>query len=145
MDLDTLYLLVTEAIVRADALTDLDAPGALPAHLDVSLLEERIAEVLPASNPEGVVTRRGAVRAALVGRDPRRASTLAKRFGSDPELDDDIRNELNQMLLEAPPWVAEERQALASRFPWAEDRYGIDEISRLAEALIAQAEPLPIG
>src|SRR4029078_3347142 len=79
MTLDFLYPLITEAIRRAETLEDLRGPGARSAHLDVALLEEEIAEVLPASDPEGALARRGAVRAALAAREIARAQQLAAR------------------------------------------------------------------
>ncbi len=80
MSIETLYPLVTEAIRRAEALEDLGDPQAPAAQLEVSLLEERIAETLPASDPEGALARRGAVRAALAAKDLNRARRLTARF-----------------------------------------------------------------
>lgn len=98
VSLDSLYLLVTEAIQRAEVLEDLGAPGAAAAHLDVSLIEERIAGMLLASSVEGALARRGAVRAALSAGDRRRAENLIDRFGADPDADDDLRTQMGQIL-----------------------------------------------
>ncbi len=73
MNLETLYPLVTEAIRRAEVLDELGAPGAQHAYLDVSLLEERIANLLPVSDAEGAIARRGAVSAAIAAHEFRRA------------------------------------------------------------------------
>ena len=86
--IELLYPLITEAIRRAETLEDLRAPGAHSAYLDVSLLEERITEFLPACDPEGALARRGAVRAALAcPRGARRyglgANRYRGRFGCD--------------------------------------------------------------
>ncbi|MGH9279930.1 MAG: hypothetical protein ACRD12_17755 [Acidimicrobiales bacterium] len=86
MDLDSLYLLVTDAILRAEALDDLGAPGAPDAYLDLSLIEERIALKLPASTPEGALARRGAVRAAVKAGDPLRAARLVESFSEEPDV-----------------------------------------------------------
>lgn len=98
MDLDLLYRLVTEAIQRADVLDDLRAPGAAEAHLDVSFLEERIADSLPASDPEGELARRGAVRAAGAAGDLKRAQDLVERFRADSDASDDLRQQLTDLL-----------------------------------------------
>jgi hypothetical protein len=92
--IEELYPLVTEAIRRAEVLEDLRAPGARPAYLDVSLLEERVAECLPASDPEGALARRGAVRAALSANEPVRARHLAEQYRAETGADDELRNEL---------------------------------------------------
>jgi len=101
MTAEQLYPLVTEAIRRAETLDDLKAPGTSAAYLDVSLLEEKISESLPASDPEGAIARRGAVRAALSARDLGRAKQLAERFLAEDEVDAELREELLQLSREA--------------------------------------------
>jgi len=96
--IDTLYPLVTEAILRADALEDLGAPGAAQAQLDVSRLEERIAELLPASDPEGAIARRGAVRAAAKAKDYARAKSLADQYLADPDVGHELRDQIATIL-----------------------------------------------
>jgi hypothetical protein len=86
MSIENLYPLVSEAIQRAETLEDLGAPGARSAHLDVSLLEEKIAELLPASDPEGALARRGAVRAAFAAGELTRARKLAEEFLAEAEI-----------------------------------------------------------
>lgn len=112
MDLNSLYLLVTDAILRADALSENGAPGAASAHLDVSLLEEKIAGFLPPSVPEGAIARRGAVRAAVNGGDVQRAHRLYDRYSNDPATADDLRIELLALLVAVPPNPAHEAQRL---------------------------------
>jgi hypothetical protein len=94
MNLEFLYPLVTEAIRRAEALEDLRAPGIPTAYSEVSLLEEKIAELLPASDPEGALARRGAVRAALAAREPGRAQQLAERFLAEADADAELHADL---------------------------------------------------
>lgn len=98
MDIEILYPLISEAIRRAEILEDLRAPGAQAAYLDVSILEEKVAEALPASDPEGALARRGAVRAALAGREPARAKQLTERFLAEPEADAELRADLFRLL-----------------------------------------------
>lgn len=138
MSIELLYPLVTEAIRRAETLEDLRAPGARAAYLDVSILEEKVAEVLPASDPEGAIARRGAVRAALAAKEPTRAQQLAERFLAEAGGDTELRTELRRLLEQS------ERTA-ADRFPKAAARFGIPEIRRLARALIQQGAPFPIS
>lgn len=97
MDIELLYPRITEAIRRAETLEDRGAPGARPAYLEVSRLEQKVAEILPASNPEGAVARRGAVRAALSAGEPARAQQLAKQFLSENDAEDELRAELRQL------------------------------------------------
>jgi hypothetical protein len=117
MDIEHLYPLVTEAIRRAEALEDLGAPGARSAHLDVSLLEEKIAAVLPASDPEGALARRGAVRAAVAAREVARARQLCERFlaeaGADPELRAELRELCLRQTAEEPARLRRRRTAPA--------------------------------
>jgi len=101
MSLEFLYPLITEAIRRAESLEDLGAPGALAARLDVSRLEERIAEILPPSNPEGALARRGAVRAALAARQVARAQQLAERYLAEAGADANSRAEILRLVEQA--------------------------------------------
>lgn len=145
MDLDSLYLLVSEAILKAEALTDLGAPGASVASIDVSLLEERIAELVPAGTAEGAVARRGAVRAAIAANERRRAGALVERFSREADMGDQLRDELRDILRETADAVAQRHRELEARYPWAAGRYGIESLARVNDALVHQAEPLPIG
>lgn len=144
MEIDSLYLLVTEAIVRAETLTDLGAPGAAAAHLDLSFLEEKIAGSLPASDPEGALARRGAVRAAVVAGHYGRAGNLGERFSSDPGATDQLRAELRELLRDSASGSQRQR-SVAKQYRWAAKLYGVDNIARVQEARLRQAEPLPIG
>ena len=117
MTIDT-YLLVSEAIRRADTLEELGAPGAADAHLDVSLLEERIASGMPASDPEGALARRGAIRAAGAANDWRRARELARRFLAEDDAGVELREQIETLLAEHPdarlsPVAEEQARAIA--------------------------------
>lgn len=138
MPLDVLYPLITEAIRRAETLEDLQAPGARSAYLDVSLLEEKVAEVLPASDPEGAIARRGAVRAALTARDLARAQRLAERFIAEAGDEAELSSELLELLKQA-------ERSVANRFPRVAARFGMREVRRLAQAFVQQGAPFPIG
>ena len=83
MSIESLYPLVSEAIRRAEQLEDLGAPEACSAYLEVSRIEERIAELLPASDAEGALARDSAVQAALAAGDQTRAEELAARFAAE--------------------------------------------------------------
>lgn len=142
MNLDDLYMLVTEAILRSDTLADLGAPGAAAAYLDVSRLEEEIAKLLAVSDPEGALARRGAVRAALKGGDHVRARSLTDRYLAEPDVTQDLRNDFRRVWDETEPVTTVDTEALAQRFPAAAERYGIDAIVALAKAKAAQPAPL---
>ena len=131
MTVDTLYLLVSEAIQRADTLEELGAPGAAAAHLDVSLLEERIAAGLPASNPEGALARRGAVRAAGAANDWRRARELAERFMADADAGAELREQLASLLADDldPPNLPVPQQQSQTKI---EARVGSERVRRRA-------------
>ncbi len=138
MSIDLLYPLITEAIRRAEMLADLGAPGARDAHLDVSHLEERIAELLPVSDPEGALARRGAVRAALAARDFGRVRVLTARFLKEAAKAPDLRRDLADLAKQA-------ESVQTARFPRATARYGLPEIQRLGRAFFQQGAPFPIG
>lgn len=86
MTVEQLYPLVTEAIIRAETLQELKAPGARSAFMDVSMLEAKIADLVPADDPEGLVARHGAVRAAVSAGDFDRAATLSIQYGLFPSV-----------------------------------------------------------
>lgn len=94
MTLDSLYPLVSEAIRRAEILDDLGAPGAEDAYADVSLIEERIAELVSPTDEEGALARRGAIRSAMSAGDMRRARSLAERFVSEEDSTPELRQQI---------------------------------------------------
>jgi hypothetical protein len=98
MSMDSLYERVTEAILRAERLEAEGPPfEANQAYLNVSFLEEEIAEALPPSDPEGGIARRGAVRAALTAGLPIRAKELADRYVAEAGVPPALAAELNEM------------------------------------------------
>jgi hypothetical protein len=101
MDIDTLYPRVTEAIRRAEALEDLKAPDARRAFAEVSRLEEQIASLLPQFEYEGVIARRGAVRAAIKAHEFGRARELATRFESEDGVDEALAADLAALKAQA--------------------------------------------
>lgn len=101
MTIDDLYPQVTEAILRAERLEDRDDPGMQTAYHEVSLIEEKIAELLPASDLEGAIARWGAVRAAVVAKDSARAQQLAERFLAEAGLPAQSRAEIRRLMAEA--------------------------------------------
>jgi hypothetical protein len=144
MDIETLYPLVTEAIRRAEVLEEIGASGTKDAYRDVSLLEERIAILLPTSDAEGVIARRGAVTAAISSQDYRRAETLAARFAAEAGLPAAAKAELTKMRAQASSAAARDDGAIAKRYPRASSRYGIEEILRFSREFRLQGAPLPI-
>jgi hypothetical protein len=77
---DSLHALVTTAIWRAERLEEDVGGSARLAWAVVSSLEEELAALLPASQPEGRIARRGAVRAAQKAGDHTRAQALAQLY-----------------------------------------------------------------
>ncbi len=101
VDIKTLYSLVTEAIRKSEVLAEINAPGARAAYLDVSLLEERIASLIPASEDEGAIARRGAVSAAIDAHEFTRAQELAAQFLGEDGIDSALRVNLADLQAEA--------------------------------------------
>lgn len=98
MQIELLYPKVTEAIARAEMLAG-TAPEAAPAaHLEVSLLEEQIARLLPVDDEEGAIARRGAVRAAVAAGDMPRARWLVEVYSTEPCTGEALKAELEGLL-----------------------------------------------
>lgn len=138
MDLDSLYLLVSEAIDRAEHMDAMGRPGAGSAHLDASLIEEEIARRLPADDVEGAIARRGAVRHSISAGDHRRAQQLAKRFSEEREASVQLRAELRELTSQADA-------AFARCYPRATARFDVSEIRRVARAFYEQGMPFPVA
>lgn len=138
MDLDSLYLLVTEAIERAEGLDDLGAPDARQAHLSVSLIEERIATLVPGSEIEGAVARRGAARHATAAGAYERAAELVARFLAEDAVGDELRRELTDL-------AASGDALIEARYPRVAARFGPAEIRRVAAAFYGQGMPFPVA
>lgn len=97
---ESLHSLVTAAIWRAEQLDELEISSAPLAWTEVSSLEERLAEILPASQPEGRIARRGAVRAALKAGDYSRAEALAQRYLAEENSPESLKVAISQILEE---------------------------------------------
>lgn len=98
MTIDDLYPQVTDAILRAERLEDRGDPGMQTAYHEVSLIEEKITELLPASDPEGALARCGAVRAALVAGNLTRAQQLSGRFLAEAGLPTETHAEIRRLI-----------------------------------------------
>jgi hypothetical protein len=97
METDELNTLVTEAIWRAEEL-DADDIAARQAWAEVSSIEEKLANALPASEPQGRIARRGAVQAALKAGDDVRAHALAARYLADEAAPESLKAALREIL-----------------------------------------------
>lgn len=93
MELEELYAKVSDAIEGARYARRRGGDEAKRANLEVSALEQQIAQLLPASDPEGVIARRSAVRTAILAGETDRAKELATRYSIDasPEFRDELR------------------------------------------------------
>ena len=122
---DSLNTLVTGAIWRAE---QLEAHGIRPtsqAWAEVSSLEEELAKVLPVSESEGRIARRGAVRAALKAGDYDRALGLAESYRAEEAAPKSLKTELRKIL-------EDDSQAIASRFRYAAKHHSLSEARDLA-------------
>ena len=128
MSADSLNALVSGAIWRAEQLEEQRISSAPLAWLEVSSLEEELAAALPASQTEGRIARRGAVRAALKAHDHSRAHALAQRYLAEKEAPKSLKAALCEML-------EEDARALAGRFHYAARHHAIDEARDLARRL----------
>ena len=108
MSTDLLNTLVTSAIWRAEQLEE-HGVGSASAWAEVSALEEKLAKALPASQPEGRIARRGAVRAALKAGDVARAQAMVERYVAEKEATPALRKALRQLL-------EDDARTLAERF-----------------------------
>jgi hypothetical protein len=96
METDELNTLVTEAIWRAEELEAGDI--ARQAWNEVSSLEEKLANALPASEPQGRIARRGAVQSALKAGDDVRAHALADSYLADEAAPESLNAALREIL-----------------------------------------------
>lgn len=108
MSTDSLNTLVTSAIWRAEQLDEQGVSSVL-AWAEVSSLEEELAKVIPASQPEGRIARRGAIRAALKAQDFERARNLTERYLAEKDATRTLKAALRQLL-------DDDARSLAERF-----------------------------
>lgn len=138
MTIDQIYPMLTEAILRAETYEDLGLPNVRWAYQQVSQLEEKVAELLPASNSQGALARRGAVRAALSAKDLPRAQQLAARFLAETGLGEESCAEIRRIVREA-------EGAAVARFPKVAAFFGFSELERRFRAWSLQPAPFPVG
>lgn len=138
MKIEVLYSLVSEAIHRAETLGELGAPGAREAFQGVSILEQQISELLPASDPEGALARWSSVRAAISAGNPQRARELLDRFLGEKNASKEARAELVKIRTQLD-------QAAAVRFPRISKSIGMPRIYQLAQDFAAQGAPFAIA
>lgn len=117
-DADSLYALVTGAIWRAERLDEEASGASFAAWEEVSRLEERLAAILPAVQPEGIIARRGAVRAAIKAGDVGRAQALVERFTAEEGAPSGLRRNLHQILLSGTRAAGEHAEADATITPF---------------------------
>jgi hypothetical protein len=129
METNGLNMLVTEAIWRAEELEALGIQSEL-AWKEVSSLEEKLAKLHPASEPEGQIARRGGVSAALEASDYARAQALADGYLAEENAPESLKAALREIL-------EEEAQAMAGRFQHASKQHGLREAQGLADRLRA--------
>lgn len=75
-DLNHLYLLVTNLILDAER----DKEPDPNKYLSLSLVESTIASLLPASSLEGMISREGAIMAAMIAKQPMRVIRLLAAY-----------------------------------------------------------------
>lgn len=106
--LDELYRRVTEAILGAESLeAEGRARDAALAYQEVSRLEEQIAGLLPADDPEGALARQGVVTAALDAGDVTRAIERARLYARADGLSPAFRAEIDALRREAEETLRE--------------------------------------
>ena len=125
METDTLNSLVSGAIWRAEQLEARGIASASQAWAEVSSLEGELSKLLPASESEGRIARRGAVRAALKARDYARAYTLTEDYSSEECAPRSLKAELNRI-------VQEDARTLSRRFRYAAKHHSMGEARDLA-------------
>ncbi len=125
MENDVLNTLVSGAIWRAEQLEAYGIRSASNAWAEVSSLEEEIAKGLAASEPEGRIARRGAVRAALKAGDHPRAYALAESYCGDDAAPRSLKSAVRKI-------VEDDAQEMASHFRFASKHYSLREAQDLA-------------
>ena len=116
MALAELYRAVTEAIFEAEASeAEGRARDAALAYQRVSRIEEQIAAILPASEPEGALARQGIVTAALSAGDVKRAVERARVYGAEGGLPAAFREQIDALRQQAEARLRELQGADAPR------------------------------
>ena len=125
MNVETLNALVTSAIWRAEQLEDDNIEAAARTWREVSDIEERLAQILPPSQNQGRIARRGAVRAALKANDCTRAARLADAYRTEKGVPQTLKASLREML-------EEDVRKVASRYPHAAKHHSVGEVRDVA-------------
>lgn len=136
-DIDTLNMLVTGAIWRAENLDELKIETAPLAWLEVSKLEENIANAISAKETEGRIARRGAVRAALKSKDTKRAYRLVEGYTAESGAPAALCSELKKML-------KADTEEMWKMFPFAAKHYQTSDAQSIAAQLSAYG-PFGLG
>lgn len=101
-EIDQLYGRVTTAILLAEKAEGRGNLGqAAAAYLEVSFFEEDIAKLLPASDPEGEIARRGALTAAMSAGQFVRAIELGKQYALDSAVSPALKQQLDSLRSDA--------------------------------------------
>lgn len=127
MAVDLLHTMVSSAIWRAEQLDELGRE-AVSSWLEVSRLEEELSTLLPATEPEGRIARRGAVRAALKAHDFIRAQNLVSRY-ADEGVSEPLRKEYREAL-------KANAKLLSDQFPHAAKHHRPTDVQRMASLLV---------
>lgn len=125
METDTLNSLVSGAIWRAEQLEAHGVGSASQAWAEVSSLEGELSKMLPASESEGRIARRGAVRAALKAGDYARAYALTECYSSEEDAPKSLKAELKKI-------VDEDARNMSRRFRYAGKHHSMREAQELA-------------
>ena len=128
MDIDILNTLVTSAIWRAEQLDELGLETSSSAWKEVSELEEELARIMPAKEPEGRIARRGAVHAALKAEDHVRAQDLVQRYAAEHGTPKALCADLRKML-------KANAKGLSEQFPFAAKHHKPSDVQMLANQL----------
>jgi hypothetical protein len=122
---DVLNTLVSGAIWRAEQLEAHGIRSASHAWAEVSSLEEEIAKGLSASEPEGRIARRGAVRAALKAGDHARAYALAESYCGEAAASKSLKSAVRKI-------VEDDAKAMTRNFQFASKHHSLREAQNLA-------------
>ena len=137
MNTDTLNALVSGAIWRAEQLDELMLETAYLAWLEVSKLEESLANTISVKDAEGRIARRGAVRAALKSKDTSRAHQLVELYTSEAGVPVSLRNELTKM-------IKADAEEMWKLFPFAAKHYRTSDVQRIV-AQLTEDGPFGLG
>ena len=122
---ESLNVLVSSAIWRAQQLESRGIESASQAWSEVSSIEQELADTHPVSAAQGKIARRGAVRAALKAGDYARAQQLADSYSGEKGATKALKTALKEML-------SEDARKMESRFRYASKHLRASEARLLA-------------